>query len=79
MSNDASTKSWAADMDRRFGFDREGRAADVTMSPEEQRKRRLEQEKIKAQRMLIRSLRAGGGGIFESDVRSNLGGAQESL
>lgn len=42
-------------------------------------RKRLDREKLKAQRILVRSLRAGSGGVFESDVSSKLGGTQESL
>ena len=37
-------------------------------------KQRTEQERLKAQRLLMRSLRSRGTGIFESDFISTLGG-----
>jgi hypothetical protein len=38
-------------------------------------KERTDREKKKAQRILMRSLRAGSGGYFESDAGSTLGGS----
>ncbi|CZH71103.1 TPA: hypothetical protein JBL19_06210 [Legionella pneumophila] len=37
-------------------------------------KERANREKLKAQRLLMRSLRAGAGGYFETDQGSTLGG-----
>lgn len=38
-------------------------------------KEKTEREKLKAQRILMRSLRAGAGGYFETDTGSTLGGS----
>lgn len=38
-------------------------------------KEKNNREKIKAQRILMRSIRAGGGGYFETDQGSSLGGS----
>ena len=38
-------------------------------------KERANKEKVKSQRLLMRSLRAGGGGFFETDQGSTLGGS----
>lgn len=37
-------------------------------------KRRADQEQRKAQRLLMRQLRAAGGGFFETDTSTSLGG-----
>ena len=37
-------------------------------------KEKSNREKMKAQRLLMRSIRAGGGGFFETDQGSSLGG-----
>ncbi len=38
-------------------------------------KEKNNREKLKAQRILMRSIRAGGGGYFETDQGSSLGGS----
>jgi len=38
-------------------------------------KEKNDREKLKAQRILMRSIRAGGGGYFETDQGSSLGGS----
>lgn len=38
-------------------------------------KEKANREKIKAQRLLMRSLRAGSGGYFETDASAQLGGS----
>lgn len=38
-------------------------------------KEKSNREKLKAQRILMRSIRAGGGGYFETDQGSSLGGS----
>ena len=38
-------------------------------------KEKSNREKLKAQRILMRTLRAGGGGFFETDQGSTLGGS----
>ena len=40
---------------------------------EEELKRQREREKARAQRLLMRSMRAAGGGIFETDTQQTLG------
>lgn len=53
-------------------------ADDARMELEEQtrlEKERQDREKLKAQRLLMRSLRASAGGYFEGDAGATLGGS----